>query len=652
MPIFFKPYDNVKDIAFSWKDLTPCTGIFVDEKGQPISHEYLGRQYQLLATKEHIYSDAEKNQRKRIAVAYPIAAFALAFFATTLSVLTRTSQSLLSASLYGLEGGLLVSALCMVIFNKKIKTLFRSENETTQLGVYAPPTPRRISEGKVIFINPLPLFDDTPINSDKYLNFVEIIDVGGKWLAPMVAYGEDSGVYTPFEGTWSEALYHISKNPQLIISTVSIVLNDPLNTQLPTQQFLEFLTKLDDAKCPRLYSLHEKCLIDVLELLIKNGVKVDLKIPTASGKSLLVEWIEKCHPEIVKLIMKADPTTIEQINKYLLIETLPKNREIGALLLEAVQASKHFELNHETLWLKSAALGHCEFADNEYKALYPNFKRRLFYVANKYGSLNFVKKMKDLGYKNSPATPKAKQLVASNADIEVTRNAISNFFLQLRVERLLKSKSEFAPYLSTYISMGEKIDQWMGKDLILEVVQAERLDSVHVARQMFVFDHEKPSISFQINSNLWPDSYSVSAEESPLSIYVEHIPPSDRKITMKEALELMKVCVKTGFSGQLDQNVVIGHNGIYFTNTEMKNFNPSQPNWEQIQSIKGWLLLELQNLFQQEFDKIKAAWEVRAKTLPQESSAPHDDIDYKLIAQAIPSTALSFSINELTTLRL
>ena len=116
------------------------------------------------------------------------------------------------------------------------------------------------------------------------------------------------------------------------------------------------------------------------------------------------------------------------------------------------------------------------------------------------------------------------------------------------------------------------------------------------------------------------------SDESQFIIYAERVKPVDRKLSLEEAIEFMIVLEKTGYGDFFGNNFFFAEDGIYFIDTEYKDFDPSNPKWGAIESIKN--LIEDPkdaDTFMEAFTKRKADFDSE-KTKREEKEAEMEQV--------------------------
>src|SRR5262249_19925980 len=138
-------------------------------------------------------------------------------------------------------------------------------------------------------------------------------------------------------------------------------------------------------------------------------------------------------------------------------------------------------------------------------------------------------------------------------------------------------------------------------------------------------------------------------ERDQLTIFAERIEPVSRKLSLEEGIEFMIILEKSGYNDCGGQNFIFAKDGIYFIDTEFGNFDPTDPKFGSIESIKNLLdpkdvekfLSEYKNR-KEAFDKEKELREARKNEYQEAFKNP-----YKNLSKALRKNQFTFQLNSL-----
>lgn len=215
-----------------------------------------------------------------------------------------------------------------------------------------------------------------------------------------------------------------------------------------------------------------------------------------------------------------------------------------------------------------------------------------------------------LGMSEKPVFLSGRSIFSLNMDIITMRKIMRAFLRDLKKEGLLLTQEEFSKFnRGNFISKGNDIGRIQGKNFIEKLVMENGLKHIKVPKKIAVLNEGVESVSFRVAR-----STELIPEEDQLTIYAERIEPVNRKLSLEEALEFMIILEKTGYGDFWGQNFFFAKDGIYFIDTEFKDFSPFNPNFNGIEGIKHSLDPKDVDKFLVEFQKRKALFENEKET--------------------------------------
>ena len=552
----------------------------VDEIGDSVSSNYKGRLYKIVEKRVHTFSSMERVGRG---------------FLGTLAV---------------------ACSLFLALFSKSVRNLFTKSKEKIRFAILEEETRFKIHDGKVVYLSPKLLFQGAKISEGQELNFALITNAGKQKLVPVVCSNFDREC-VPYEGSALEALFKLAQDnePKYHFSLgchfgspIAHFLKHPNNSFITEGEFFKFILEQDEKGTPRICTLNYYSTLEALEFIKEKNIPINLNAKTAYGKTLFTLWAGRGYQKITKLLLEIDPSVIEQIQgleRSPFVEAALKSSKTEAdLLLNAIEA-RNIILTPEEAWIKKAVTNDCAFSEEEFNNLDHELKIKIFYVANAFASVDLVKKLKTLGMEEAPLFWPGPDIFANNMDLVTARNVMKSFLKGLKKEGLLLTHEEFSKLDKTkYISKIDQIGRIQGKNFIERLVKENGLKHIKVPKKIAVINKGLDTISFRIARSL-----ELMPKEDQLTIYAERVKPVKRKLSLEEAIEFMIILEKTGYGDFFGQNFFFAEDGIYFIDTEHKDFSPINPEFGAIESIKNVLDPKDVEQFLAEFEKRKKAYD-------------------------------------------
>ncbi|KAF3362455.1 Uncharacterized protein PHSC3_000983 [Chlamydiales bacterium STE3] len=580
----FKIINNPSEIKLNnkWVSVTKFKSRdrLVDEKGNKASSDYKGRQYQLIEKRERIFSDLER--------------FGRGFLGTLVTVCT----------------------LGLVLFSKSARNLFTKSKANIRFAVLEEQTRFKVENGKVVYLEPKLLFEGTKITEDQELNFALIRIHGQDTLVPVVGAQFDKEC-TAYEGSALEALLKLAQDKERLHcllpgryygSPIGHFLKHPNNSLITEKELFKFILEKDEAGMPRICTLNSASTLEVLSIIKEKNIPVDLSEKTPTGETLFTLWAGKGNADITKIMLELEPSAIEQTQgqiKSPFVEAVLYGSKKEAELLIDTMAKKGIVLSQEESWLLRAFRNDCAFSEEEFTGLDQALKIKIFFTANAFGNEDIVNKLKPLGMDTVPLFGPGPSILAKNMDIVAARNAIEAFLKSLKKDGLLLAADEFSKLdKNNYISKMDQIGRIQGKNFIEKVVKENGLQHIKVPKKIAVINRGLESISFRVASSL-----ELIPKEDQLTIYAERVKPVNRKLSLEEAVEFMILLEKTGYDDFFGNNFFLAEDGIYFIDTEYKDFFPTRPQFGAIKTLKDCVDPKDAEKFLSEYEKRKKAYD-------------------------------------------
>ncbi len=593
----------------------------VDAEGKAVSSDYQGRQYRLIEKRERTFSTPERIERGFLGV------IAVVF------------------------------TLCLALFSKSVRNLFTQSKVSVCFGILEEQTKFKIEQGKIVYIEPKLLFGGSKISEGQELNFALVeIDKKEKLVAVTGAqYGKE---YTTYEGSALEALLKLAQNkePRLMYqlgknygSPIGYFLQHPNNSIVTEEEFFTFILEKDQTGAPRIFTLNSASTLEALNIIKEKNIPINLNDKTPEGETLFTLWAGKGDAKITGIMLELDPSVIRQtqgqIKSAFVEAALNRSKEEADILIDAME-KENIVLSLEEVWIKRAFKNDCNFSEEEFAQLDQDLKIKVFFVANAFANENMVKKLKPLGMDQVPLFWPGPDIFAGNMDIVTARAVMENFLKDLKKEGLLLTEEEFSKLdKSKYISKIYQIGRIQGKNFIERLAKENGLKHIKVPKKIAVIKNGLENVSFNIARSL-----ELVSKNDQLTIYAERIKPVDRKLSLEEAIEFMIILEKTGYSDFFGDNFIFAEDGIYFIDTEFKDFSPTEPQFDSIKTLKD-LLLDPNDgeKFLAEYEKRKEAYEESKEIRDTQETAYHNAFKnpYTYLANGYQRQEFTFQLSSL-----
>ncbi len=314
--------------------------------------------------------------------------------------------------------------------------------------------------------------------------------------------------------------------------------------------------------------------------------------------------------------------TLYSVSQPGFVEAALRGDEKARVLISTLEGPKT-HLSQEETWIKRAFNGDYLFSKEEFHKLNKHLKSKIYFVANAFGHRRLVKLLKSLGMAEDPVFSSRPHILAHNMDIITADTAIKSWLKQLRKKGLLFTEAEFNDQQS-YFSKRNDITRIYGRDFVQRFISDHDLKHIKVPKKIAVIKGNPESLTFKIH----PWTADLRADEDQIEVYAEYIKSVKRKLSLEEAIEFALILEKTGYSDFYGSNFLFAEDGIYFIDTESKDFEPEEPKFSAIESIKNLINPEDVEMFMQTFVKRKEAF-VSKKTILEKSRETYNSFFQK-----------------------
>lgn len=614
----FKIINNISEITLD-KNWVPATKFnskdrVVDHNGRKIGTDYCERKYRIIEKRECPYTIPERIGRGLFAIVTIILSLGTTLFAKQISL-----------------------------------NLLTKKKKTIRYAVLDDQTPFKQENKKIVYLKPELLLSGTKISENQSLNLALIKSSGKQKVVP-VTKNAHSESYEIYNGSALDALFILSKvkNPNFLDfkSPIGVMLKYP-ESSLSEEELIKFLLEKDETGTARICSLNEKSVLDSLDLIKKNNASLDSNIAI----TLFDTFSGNGNAKLTKMLLELDPSVIDQIQKQgdsaFFKAVLRSRKEEAVILLEAIQ-SRNLVLSPQDVWIKRAYTNDTGFSDEEFNNLDEKLKLRIFYAANAYANIELVKKLKALGMEEAPFFTTGPHVFAFNMDIITARSSLENFIKDLRQKGQLLTSEEFNKFnRDDYINKTDQIGRIQGTHFIKKIAEENGIKHIKVPKKIAVIHEGLNSIKFNISNDL--EIIPARGDFDQITIYAERIKRVDRKLSLLEGIEFMIMLEKTGYSDFFGDNFFIAEDGVYFIDTEFKDFDPDKPKFGSIETIKELLEPKDVEAFMKEFEKRKKAFESEQDNRDKENNKFDDYFEnrFKLLTTGYKDHEFTFSTSAL-----
>lgn len=339
---------------------------------------------------------------------------------------------------------------------------------------------------------------------------------------------------------------------------------------------------------------------NALHILIKNYTKNSPKQALTLGME--ISDLAKKY-EAIMIVYHTLETPSDIFYKILTEFQDPNQRdEIFQTILSAMES--HGVLPEELPWIKKAFNNDSEFSEEAFLQLPQELKIQLYFIANVLGHEALIKKLNALGMKEDPLFVPSPSTFAINVDNMAAKSALQDFLGNLRKEGLLLTSDEFNERDSSlYLEKSDQIGRIQGAQFIERLALENGLKRIKVPKKLIVMNPGVSSLSLEFHPSL-----ELMPTKEHLKVYAELITPVDRKLTLEEGVEFLIILEKTGYKDLVGNNYFIAEDGIYFIDTEFKDFRPKTTSLEALIFIAELLDPKDQDAFSAILDERKTLY--------------------------------------------
>jgi hypothetical protein len=496
----------------------------------------------------------------------------------------------------------------------------------------------RIQGEQYTFLRPKLLLGEVKLAQEGIeLNFAEVTINGRTEIIP-VQKPYQEGVFDHndqyvryYAGSPNEALLKIAQDTTSRYvwsgnlhygSPIKFVLQHANNYLLKTQEFLAHLLTPNQQGTLPLHTVNKSSLLEILELARDNNTPINLQTADPdTHETLFSKWAGTGDIKLTQELLAIAPSAIQQTAgrevSFFMKAILGGHMEEAQVLLQAMQ-EQQVELTPTDQWIQKAFTDDCNFTNEQFLQLPIELRCKVYQIANIYVQKKFLQKLRDFGMHQPPAAPEKASLFSYNMDAIDVENALRDFLGNLRRDGLLLTKGEFAQKdPARYCHKYDDVGRILGRDYIERTAKCLNLPHIKVPKKTAVIeprDEDGPSLQFTVSR----DS-RMGLQCPELQIYAEKIELIDRKATRQEMMGLLDLIEATGFNDFFGQNLFMGKNqageeGIYFIDTEYKNFS-CLPHYNGIRMLGKLMAAEDHPWLQEELNRRVALFEPRGPAM-------------------------------------
>lgn len=245
------------------------------------------------------------------------------------------------------------------------------------------------------------------------------------------------------------------------------------------------------------------------------------------------------------------------------------NLQAAENIMKSMAEEGHSFNSKEDWQLK--VLGNLEFKDEDFQCLDHKFKNLVYRTANNLMNIPFTARLNSLGMKPLEHALKGPSFTSEFMDVATIHQNITELLLKLRQENRLLTKSEFeAQYPVDSWHEKEDFTRIIGCDYLKKNIEKLNLNHMKIPEKKAIIQLlEKEIICFHVE----PYESLESLRSNNILIYSEPIERVDRKLSREEIIQLMTLIEVSNFVDLKSDNFIIGTDGIYFIDTEIKSFS-------------------------------------------------------------------------------
>lgn len=487
----------------------------VDDKGNRVSTNSLGRKFQIVGKK-------------------------ISYF----SVYQRIFRSLL--------GGIITVITCGVALrHRAVKNLLLKKYTSKHFAIpfkekMVVKTASGIStQFKLVFPDPIQL-------GMEKLNFVDITESEKNFLA-VVSHApiRSDGVRELTESKESQAkvLFAFAKQPLNLmeapyahtIERFNVVLKKLNPTEL--SEFFKLIDQVSEEGVPALHLFNAASLLATLEFTRVKKIHLDLCKKDPQRNTIFAKWIANSDSRITRLLYEMDSTVLpdEKIGEYLdraILMDLPEQ----ANFLSALVERRKLKLPNLTECRRDVFLGSPSFNASRLKGLSDTSKEELYAIANAYGRENLVKLLRPSSVTKHKHLP---GILSGYSDSIFAREAVEEILQTLRNTRCLLSAEEFSRRLdrSTFEEVSGDFGTLQGKLFLESVLSQGKFKGIKIRPFIAVWEG-KEDPSFKIVE------HRIVPNEAGWKFYRKKVTEVKPRLTLEEAEQIVKFLRDAGYSSQ------------------------------------------------------------------------------------------------------
>ena len=336
------------------------------------------------------------------------------------------------------------------------------------------------------------------------------------------------------------------------------------------KDFIYFLLASNQSSqaIPPIFSLPVLSLKEILAISKKLGMKINLEtLNPENGKTLSLHLVEQLDIELLEWVMLESKENIYHLlNQQNIIAglILSLNSKFNKLIHWFIENTKTLDLSIENKWMILAYQGE----DIDLAHLPPELKQNVYKVANTYGHRKWVKYLNAHGMQvgvSDLEVIKKPAILSSNMDLICVRKKLKWFLIDLRKNQLLLTQDEFKKLEKNWISKGSDFGRILGRNHVEHIAKHFDFRSIMVPKKIAVIKHKQTTIEITVK-----DDFALLCRD--FEIYAQVIQESKRLLSRKEMTEVYLTIKLTDFNDVNRGNFFIADNGVYFIDTEYRNF--------------------------------------------------------------------------------
>lgn len=368
---------------------------------------------------------------------------------------------------------------------------------------------------------------------------------------------------------------YIEINEQLIPTLTNILKEDNSVQKNDLQEILsgpinheEFIRTLFETNS--IFSLKQNSLENLLKIVHEKGWTINLHQKHPETQKTLLEYYLDDR-EIVRTLLAIDPTLIQRTDgiESIFVRALLMNAKDEASIISTTMQNQGIALSPRELLFKKVAFKE----EITLEELQTRENQEIVYqLANIYSRLDVLRILRTLSFnrREELLMHEGPSIFGYNMDALEMHELLKDFLANLRSQGFLLTQSEFnqrhVENCRKKSADLEDLGRLLGRNYIEKKANELGLTHIKVPKK-FIVIKDDAKIELQVDQNL---KLNVASYEDNIWIYDEQIQESDRKITIEEMSELIRLFESTGYF--YSEGIVIAEDGIYIISTAFRGF--------------------------------------------------------------------------------